>query len=107
MVKIYVMDTCPDCTAVKAAAQGNPEFEVIDIGKHVRSLKEFLRLRDTHPKFSAARERGLVGIPSFLLPDGTVTFNPVRAGLKVAPVPETQAPAHPEGSACNIDGTGC
>ena len=41
MIKIFVMDTCPDCTFVKEQVYGNNKYEVIDIGKHVRNLKEF------------------------------------------------------------------
>lgn len=46
MIKIYVMNTCPDCTDVKEQVKGNDKYEVVDIGEHVRNLKEFLRLRD-------------------------------------------------------------
>lgn len=111
MIKIYVMESCPDCTAIKAAAKGDARFEVIDLGDHVRNLKEFMRLRDSHPKFKVARERGLVGIPSFLFPDGTVSFNPVRAGL-ILPESTDEADATgsnsaEQGAACSIDGSGC
>ncbi len=102
MIKIYVMSTCPDCKDVKRMVADNPRFQIIDIGEHVRNLKEFLRLRDTHPKFETARKRGLVGIPSFLMEDGTVTFNPEDVGLSVEP--EEDIPA---GAACSLDGSGC
>jgi len=36
---MYVMQTCPDCEYVEKQVEGNPDFEVIDIGKHVRNLK--------------------------------------------------------------------
>ncbi len=101
MVKIYVMSTCPDCVEVKSMATGDDRFEIIDIGEHVRNLKEFMALRDTHPKFKVARERGLVGIPSFLKEDGTVTFRPEEVGLVIVPA------VYETGSSCNIDGTGC
>ncbi len=42
MIKMYVMHTCPDCEYVEKQVEGNPDFEVIDIGKHVRNLKQFL-----------------------------------------------------------------
>ncbi len=101
MIKIYVMSTCPDCVEVKRAAANDPRFVLVDIGEHVRSLKEFLHLRDTHPKFAVARQRGLVGIPSFLKEDGGVTFKPEEVGLEFEP--EETVP----GESCNIDGTGC
>lgn len=49
MIKIYGMETCPDCTYVEEQVKGNNQYEVIDIGQHVRDLKAFLRLRDHHP----------------------------------------------------------
>ena len=55
MIKMYVMQTCPDCEYVEKQVEGNPEFEVIDIGRHVRNLKQFLDLRDCHPAFDEAR----------------------------------------------------
>ncbi len=101
MIKIYVMSTCPDCKDVKRVAANDERFQLVDIGDHVRNLKEFMQLRDTHPKYRVARERGLVGIPSFLLEDGTVTFRPEEVGLEITP--EEQ----PIGAACNLDGSGC
>ncbi len=82
-------------------AANDERFQLVDIGEHVRNLKEFMRLRDTHPKFKVARERGLVGIPSFLLEDGTVTFHPEDVGLIIVPEEQTI------GAACNLDGSGC
>ncbi len=101
MIKIYVMSTCPDCTEVKCLAADDERFQIIDIGEHVRNLKEFLRLRDSHPKFKVAREQGFVGIPSFVKEDGTVTFKAEEVGLGTKPV------EYEEGSTCNIDGSGC
>ncbi len=101
MIKIYVMSTCPDCTEVKRIAAGDARFQLIDIGEHVRNLKEFLKLRDTHPKFEVARQRGLVGIPVFLKEDGSVTFKPEDVGLY-------DKPAEPaKGASCSLDGSGC
>lgn len=100
MIKIYVMETCPDCTAVKAQAEGDSKYELIDIGKHVRNLKEFLRLRDKNAAFDVMKRVGGVGIPCFVLEDGTVTFKPEKAGLIIEPAEE-------QGAACNLDGTGC
>ncbi len=101
MVKIYVMNTCPDCTDVKQWAEGDERFQIIDIGEHVRNLKEFMRLRDTHPKFMVARERGMVGIPAFVKEDGTVTFKAEEVGLFGTPV------VYETGVSCNLDGSGC
>ena len=61
MTKIYVMESCPDCTEVKQLYRNNPEYELIDIGQNARSLKEFLKLRDNHPAFAKVSERGNIG----------------------------------------------
>ena len=100
MIKIYGMSTCPDCTYVDGQVEGNENYEVIDIGLHVRNLKEFLKLRDTNPAFDAVKRKGTVGIPCFVLDDGTVTLRPEDAGLLRRPKDEA-APS------CSIDGTGC
>lgn len=98
MIKIYGMKSCPDCVAVDKQVEGDSRYQVIDIGEHVRLLKEFLRLRDTNPAFDEAKKKGYAGIPCFVLEDGTVTLNPEEAGLKSG---------RPEPTSCRIDGSGC
>ena len=66
------MHTCPDCEYVEKQVAGNPNFEVIDIGKHVRNLKQFIKLRDTNPAFDEAKAVDDLGIPCYVLEDGTV-----------------------------------
>lgn len=99
MIKIYGMDTCPDCTYVKEQVEGNGKYETIDIGAHVRNLKEFLRLRDSSKAFDEAKKEGLAGIPCFVLEDGTVTLVPEEAGLRSRPAEK--------GASCSLDGSGC
>ena len=98
MVTVFVMSTCPDCTRIEAQIKDNPNYNVIDIGAHVRNLKAFLQLRDNNPTFAAARHMGFVGIPCFVLEDGTVTLSSLEAGIGAKPA---------EGASCRIDGTGC
>lgn len=99
MIRIYGMDTCPDCTYVDEQVSGDDRYEVIDIGRHVKDLKAFLKLRDSDPAFDHARRTGSVGIPCFVLEDGRVTLSPEDAGLRSRPVAA--------GAACNLDGSGC
>ena len=99
MIKIYVMDTCPDCTYVEEQIKDDSHYEIIDIGRHVRNLKEFLKLRDSSPAFAEAKRAGAAGIPCFVLEDGRVTLIPEDAGLKSRPTAD--------GSACKLDGSGC
>ena len=93
MIKVYGMPSCPDCSYVEEQIAGKEdEFEFIDIGAHVRNMKEFLHLRDTDPAFAGCAERGSVGIPAFLFEDGHVSLAPEDAGLK----------ANPGDAACSI-----
>lgn len=93
------MPSCPDCEYVKRQAEGNDRYEIIDIGKDVKALKEFLRLRDSSPAFDGAKRKGAAGIPCFVLEDGTVTLQPEDAGLESGQVQT--------GAACSLDGSGC
>ena len=106
------MESCPDCTQAKQLYGENPDYEIIDIGKQARSLKEFLVLRDNHPAFAKVRERGTIGIPCFVKEDGTViiSMKHYEASLSEEPVHKTSAPSiedFAQGAACNLDGTGC
>ena len=120
MIKIYGMPSCPDCSFVERQAEGRAGYEIIDIGSHVKFLKEFLRLRDGSPVFDDARRHGRAGIPCFVLEDGRVTLVPEEAGLKSrgADAEDTgSASSDPsgigpsagfdEGVACSLDGKGC
>ena len=97
MIKVFVMDTCPDCTQVKQQLRSNPQYQLIDIGEHVRNLKAFLRLRDRHPAFDAVKAHGSIGIPCFVMEDGRVVFS----------ADEVVIDNSAEGAACSIDGKGC
>ena len=82
MIKIYGMPTCPDCSYVHDQITGKEDrYEYIDIGSHVRLLKEFLMLRDNESIFDDVRANGRAGIPCFILEDGTVSLTPEDAGL--------------------------
>lgn len=82
MIKVYGMPTCPNCQFVHHQIEGNPDFEFIDIGSDIRKLKEFILLRDSDYHFEAAKANGLVGIPCFVLEDGSVELDPGKVGLK-------------------------
>ncbi|MEE3489168.1 MAG: glutaredoxin [Bulleidia sp.] len=94
MIKIYGMPSCPDCSYVHDQIVGREdEFDYIDIGSHVKKMKEFTRLRDTNPVFDTCKASGGIGIPAFVFEDGTVSLDPEDAGLK----------ANPGVSACSIE----
>jgi glutaredoxin-related protein len=104
MIKVYVMQSCPDCTVVKEIYGNNPDFQLIDIGQQARSLKEFLVLRDHHPAFFKVRELGTIGIPCFVREDGSVAVS-----LKHFDANRFIAAPYvvDEGASCSLDGLGC
>lgn len=98
MIKIYGMKTCPYCEYVDKQVEGDDRFKVIDIGTDIRYMHEFIHLRDTNPVFDHSKAIGDVGIPCFVLEDGTVTLKPEDVGL---------VEYDPEEPSCSIDGSGC
>ena len=52
---------------------------------------------DSSKAFDEAKRQGAIGIPCFVLEDGTVTLSPEDAGLQPRPAV----------TSCRIDGTGC
>lgn len=54
----------------------------MDIGEHVKILKEFLAIRDNNELFDECKENGYAGIPCFVREDGSVTLVPEDVGLE-------------------------
>lgn len=104
MIKVYVMESCPECTKVKELYSNDPQYELIDIGKQARNLKEFLVLRDNHPAFEKVRERGTIGIPCFIKEDGEVIISLKHYDKSLSAYPQED---YSSGATCNLDGTGC
>ena len=104
MITVYVMESCADCAHVKEQLKGNPHFNIVDIGQHVRSLKSFLHLRDSHTEFTTIKARGAIGIPCFVQEDGKITFE-----LDDIHIEETSGSTARsiDGTACSIDGATC
>ena len=99
------MESCPDCAQAKQLYGDNPDYEIIDIGKQARNLKEFLALRDNHPAFVKVRERGTIGIPCFVKEDGEVIIS--MKHYLASSEPASSEPEYTFGATCNLDGTGC
>lgn len=111
MTKVYVMESCPDCSKVKEMYSNDPDYQLVDIGKLARDLKEFLVLRDNHPAFAKVRERGTIGIPCFVKEDGTVIISLKHYEASLSGETKNEAAdatiEYAAGAACNLDGTGC
>lgn len=98
MIKVYGLPTCPDCDAVHAQMEGKEDsYQFIDIGSHVRYLKEFIRMRDSSPVFDEARKNGSIGIPAFVFEDGHISLNPEDAGLSSTDAPACSIEDHKAG----------
>ena len=77
MIKIYGMPSCPYCEYVHKQIKGREkEFQFIDIGKNIRNMSAFTKLRDTNPVFDRMKAIGDVGIPAFVFEDGRVSIDP-------------------------------
>lgn len=108
-VTIYGAEICPDCVDAKEKLKTSPEFEVEykNITESTSVLKEFLAYRDKDVIFDEVKENGRIGIPLFILEDGTKTFDitPYLTGEKVveSDIEENII----EINSCSIDGKGC
>ena len=77
MIKMLGNHKCIDC--VKACAEierQNLPIEFHDMETSMEYVREFLNVRDGHPElFDECRKNNSIGIPVFVLEDGTVTFD--------------------------------
>ncbi|RFZ80972.1 glutaredoxin [Lacrimispora amygdalina] len=98
---MYGTEICPDCVAAKAqlGELTAVELDYRNITKNTATLKEFLSHRDHDEMFKPVKEEGRIGIPFFILEDGTQTFD-------IADFID-DVKAQPVQNACSIDGKGC
>lgn len=82
MIKVYGLEACADCQDIKEQIKGREnEYTYFDLAKDTKLMKEFLFLRDHNEAFAKVREKGTIGIPYYVLEDGTVTLYADKAGL--------------------------
>ena len=82
MIIIYGMKICPYCDYIKPQIEGKEdEFRYIDIGEHIRNMREFMDIRDNRPEFDHSKEIGDVGIPCFVFENGRISLDPADVGL--------------------------
>lgn len=113
-VTIYGAEICPDCVNAKELLKNSTEFQVEykNITESTRILKEFLAYRDKDVIFDEVKEAGRIGIPFFILEDGTKTFDiaPYITGEKTVEnnlIENDTEEEYYEKNACSIDGKGC
>ena len=104
MLKIYGSEMCPDCIACKYNFDKyNIEYEFLDINLSLRTLKQFLKLRDTLPVFDRLKAIGDIGLPAIVKEDGEV-FTDWETYLKKLGHEVIDLPSQ---SSCSIDHKGC
>lgn len=75
-MKLYGSVLCPDCVdAFDILKEKNIDYDYVDINESMKTLKEFLKLRDNRDEFKEIRENSNVGIPCFLFDDGSIIFD--------------------------------
>ncbi len=95
---------CPDCRECRANFDADGvEYEFIDINESLRSLKDFLALRDSLPVFDRAKQVGDIGLPAAVREDGSV-FLDWEAYLTELGLPIV---FRESGRACGPDRKGC
>ena len=101
-VTMYGAPICPDCVVAKEQLANKEDVEVTyrDITAETAIMKEFLAYRDHEPCFEPIRKEGKIGIPFFILEDGTKTFD-------VAEHIEVDETIVRVGQVCSIDGKNC
>ena len=76
MLKIYGSMLCRDCVQCREELDAaGVRYQFCDFAEDLKWLKEFLKLRDGDPMYDEVREAGSIGIPTILLPDGSVTIS--------------------------------
>lgn len=75
-IVMYGTGICPDCVEAKEQLNKATDIELDyrDITETTAKLKEFLFYRDHEAMFASVIEKGNIGIPFFILEDGTKTF---------------------------------
>lgn len=74
---MYGAPICGDCVVTKEQLQkkSNIELDYRNIIESTTLLKEFLKYRDHEDMFTSILSEGKIGIPFFILEDGTKTFD--------------------------------
>ena len=101
-ITMYGTEICPDCVVAKKQLSKDKgiELDYRNITESTKVLKEFLTYRDHDAMFLSVKEEGRIGIPFFILEDGTKTF-------EIDPyVSMEENEAKPTYNSCSIDGKG-
>ena len=101
-ITMYGAEICPDCVEAKKQLKMDESIELDyrNITESTKILKEFLLYRDHEEMFMSVKEEGRIGIPFFLLEDGTKTFE-IDQYINLKTTEEKLI-----NSSCSLDGKG-
>ncbi|MFW2488722.1 glutaredoxin [Clostridium chromiireducens] len=76
-ITMYGTAICPDCVEAKVILEkhNHIELDYKNIIESTKLLKEFLSYRDNDKMFTNVVKEGKIGIPFFILEDGTKTLD--------------------------------
>ncbi|MDF2905158.1 MAG: hypothetical protein K0R34_479 [Herbinix sp.] len=99
---MYGAEICPDCVEAKKQLSKDKtiELDYRNITESTKILKEFLAYRDHEIIFQPIIRDGRIGIPFFLLEDGTKTFE-IEEYISLRATKSEQIV-----SSCSLDGKG-
>ena len=67
---------CPDTLyALNKLSEAKADIEFKNLSASLPDLRTYLALRESSPLYESVRENGSIGIPAFVLEDGTVTLD--------------------------------
>ena len=67
---------CPDTLyALNKLSGAKADIEFKNLSASLPDLEAYLALRDSDPHYEAVKQSGGIGIPAFVLEDGTVTLD--------------------------------
>ncbi len=76
MLRIYGSMLCRDCVQCRRELdEAGIPYEFLDFSEDLRSLREFLTLREGEPVFNEARASGKIGIPCIVCGNGAVLLD--------------------------------
>lgn len=84
-ITMYAAPICSECVAAKAKLEADSRvvLEYKNIVENTTLLKEFLAYRDSEAMFKEVKQAGKIGIPFFVLEDGTKTFDTMELTNKI------------------------
>lgn len=103
MMKVYGSKMCKDCVELKRNFDHyHIEYEFLDVNENLKTLKEFLFLRDTLPVFDEVKSVHAIGLPTLVLDSGKVLLDWEGYLQKMG-----YEPLSHEIKSCSLNGKGC